>query len=605
MKGMVVSTWLETWKKLYGNDKVVHIMKDVGMDENKIFSPIEEVEDVKVYRMVDGIASKTGHTKEEILKEMGKRNIETFYNYYPNFFKREGVLSFLSAMNDVHRSLTKRIKGAKPPQINFDIADSNKAYVEYKSFRDMRYYFLGLLEGSSEFFGDKIKYKIIKDEKDEKGSTIKVFIEAEKPYAEISRFRFLSAMGLGLIKRFTFSGTFFVTAFTVIVALITGAFTDNNVILAVISALGAGISSFVYNFILKKSIDLSQKSVEDMKKNIFDKPYLVKGEKNLENNTKNLESLRKNMSGMFIDIVGDIEEIDIFTDKVAERASYMKSLSDNMGELVEQVAVSSVQISNDAENISNVVDSNVNSIQNIINKQNSMIDSLENAVKNITESSTMVEKSSEGIFNMSERFNTLVKGGDTLEEEAKKIMSVVDTVTSIAEQTNLLALNAAIEAARAGEAGKGFAVVADEIRKLAEESKNAAEQISRILGTISGGINNLTTNLGKEYSSMTEEADKLKKSSDINLDSTENIKYISSEIEGILKELKNEGDKLSGLTASVQNLLAISEEGSATAEEISASVKEFIDNIKEILGDLDRTNDFIKSFKKNFDNIKF
>jgi methyl-accepting chemotaxis protein len=104
---------------------------------------------------------------------------------------------------------------------------------------------------------------------------------------------------------------------------------------------------------------------------------------------------------------------------------------------------------------------------------------------------------------------------------------------------------------------------------------------------------------------MREEAVRLKESSNTNLTSSENIKIISTDIESILKELQSEGDKLTQLTSSVQNLLAISEEGSATAEEISASVKEFINNIKGILEDLDKTKNFIKSFKKNFESIKF
>ncbi|HNV05605.1 MAG TPA: heme NO-binding domain-containing protein [Petrotogaceae bacterium] len=605
MKGMVVGSWIETWKKLYGEKAVDSAMQRVGIEKDRVFTPLEDVPDADVYNMLEVFLKSSGKTRDEVLKETGKENIYQFYRYYPNFFKKTSLLSFMSAMNDVHASLTRRMKNARPPLLDFEIIGDNEATIKYSSFRDMRAYFLGLLEGSSKYFNDPIVYDIIEQSSDSKGSFIKIKVKASKPYARIKKMTFFSILSLGIFKSMLSSSAFHITILTFILSLVFNMLTDNTVISAALTALSAGLVLFMAGKYFEKGLLNIRQAMRSMREKDFEKPVLIKGEKELKEQSDELNSLRKDMTKMFIDVMGDVEEVDIFSSKVAQKARDMQNLADTMGELVSQVADSSVQITSDAESISNIVDSNVGSIRNIISQQGIMVKSLDEAVKKITGSSEKVEESSQDIFEMSKRFNELVRVGRVLEGDAQKIMGVVDTVTSIAEETNLLALNAAIEAARAGEAGKGFAVVAASIRKLAEGSKGAAEQIAQILSKISSGINKLTENMYNEFENMGVHAEKLKESSDNNQVASQNIRKISDDLERILKELDNEGEKLQGITSSVQSLLAISEEGSATAEEISASVRDFLKNIKGILDDLDKTNGFIKSFKDNFEKIKF
>jgi methyl-accepting chemotaxis protein len=602
MKGMIVETWMETWKNTYGEDYVNQLLTEIGIPKDKHFSPFEDLEDSKVFKLLDLMSKTTNKSKEELMKELGKKNIYTFKKYYPNFFRKKGLLSFLSTMNDVHKSLTRRIKGAKPPAIEFEIIDNNSAYITYRSFRDMRYYFLGLLEGSAEVFGEKIEYEIIDQGNTDQGSFLKIKLKSEKPYAKIKKARFFTAMSLSLMKMFFTSLTFYTI---IIVFLLSWLFTwilGNHWYTFLITGILSGAFILSMGNYFKRLFSSSSEGLQNLNNLEYDKPVLLKGEKMLEKHSLEIDNLRSNFNGIFIQLTGDIEEIETFTEKVGERAEEMKEISDSIGELVEQVAISSEQIAQDAESISNVVEVNVNTIQSIISREDQMVDSLENAVKRINDSSSKVEASSKEIENMSERFNNLVKESDKLEEDTKEILKVVDTVKGIADQTNLLALNAAIEASRAGEAGRGFAVVADEIRKLAEESKIAASQIDNILSRISSGIQLLTETVEKEFKAMREGANNLRISSLNNKESATNIKNISKEIHEILNELSSEGVKLEDLTKNTQNLLAISEEGSATAEEISSSVKTFVNNIKEILQNIKEVDRFISSLKESLSN---
>ncbi|WP_456383969.1 methyl-accepting chemotaxis protein [Persephonella sp.] len=126
-----------------------------------------------------------------------------------------------------------------------------------------------------------------------------------------------------------------------------------------------------------------------------------------------------------------------------------------------------------------------------------------------------------------------------LTDQSEKIKEVVNTIKAIADQTNLLALNAAIEAARAGEAGKGFAVVADEVRMLANKTKLATEEIGSIVETISGSMKSLAENL-EEKARRAEEVQKIMETSGVSIErireSIKTITDIASEISVLVEE---------------------------------------------------------------------
>ena len=152
--------------------------------------------------------------------------------------------------------------------------------------------------------------------------------------------------------------------------------------------------------------------------------------------------------------------------------------------------------------------------------------------------------------------NEMVNHSNSLSEKAGEMKSVIQSISGIAEQTNLLALNASIEAARAGEAGRGFAVVAEEVRKLAEESKNAATQI---FNSLQDFLDTVNKNIGK----TAEVAGEV-------FSSNEKIEGISLKISGILEEMEPLKNLCNEVIGSADALNGVSKDMTNKAESVAS-----------------------------------
>ena len=98
MKGTVVSTWMKTCKKLYGEKVVCDAMEASGWSRNRVFSPMEDVKDLEVNKVINRIADINNVTLKELWKSIGRDNIISFSENFPAFFKHENLYSFLSVL---------------------------------------------------------------------------------------------------------------------------------------------------------------------------------------------------------------------------------------------------------------------------------------------------------------------------------------------------------------------------------------------------------------------------------------------------------------------------------------------------------------------------
>jgi methyl-accepting chemotaxis protein len=191
-----------------------------------------------------------------------------------------------------------------------------------------------------------------------------------------------------------------------------------------------------------------------------------------------------------------------------------------------------------------------------------------------------------------------------LESLSNDIGHILNVITTIAEQTNLLALNAAIEAARAGEAGKGFAVVADEVRKLAEGSKNSATKITDLIKEIQVNTTDAVDYMNKGEHEVQSGIMLVNEAGEAFGRISSSVQQVTEQIQQVSHASKQLTSGTEIITSSIENLVNISNESFTAAQNVAASSQEQLASIEEIATSADNLSATATELQKLVSRLK-
>lgn len=267
-------------------------------------------------------------------------------------------------------------------------------------------------------------------------------------------------------------------------------------------------------------------------------------------------------------------EIAVATEEIANGASSLameaekgNGLTFEIGQQVKEVVQANEEMAHAAFEVEKVSGQGTEYMSELINKTNT------------TESM---------IRSMAEKVNKL-------RESTLSIRKILDMLNGITKQTNILSLNATIEAARAGVAGKGFMVVADEIRKLAEQSKQSIEVVGQITETIQKEMDETVKALSDAYPVFKEQIESVKEADLIFNQVRQQMGGLTERLTGVTQSVQHLEESQLTLNEAMSSVSAVSEESSATSEEVASlsneqlNVSDGLVKLSESLADLSRS----------------
>lgn len=261
--------------------------------------------------------------------------------------------------------------------------------------------------------------------------------------------------------------------------------------------------------------------------------------------------------------------------------------SANMFKTTESMRAGVQQQQSGIEQVATAMNEMSSTVQEVARNAGMAAESAHNANKEAQNGRNIVELTIKSINSLAGEIDNTSNVISTVREDSDSIGSILDVIRGIADQTNLLALNAAIEAARAGEQGRGFAVVADEVRTLASRTQQSTEEIHDMIEKLQSGIHNAVDAMEKSRAhtlETVEQASKTGESLRVITDAVATINDMNTQIASASEEQSSVTEEINRNVSEINRVSEISAESARQTLEASEGLNQLTDELNELVG---------------------
>jgi len=346
--------------------------------------------------------------------------------------------------------------------------------------------------------------------------------------------------------------------------------------------IGIGIAMFISR-IISKPVQLVSRAAEEVANgNLAVEKINVKNKDEIGELAASFNAMTTNLRDLIFQVSSTSEQVASSAEEMMASADQTNAATNQVATAIQEVASGAETQSKNTEESARAVGEMSIGIQRVAETTSTVAESAQDTSKQALVGHESLEKvinQMKSINQSTNETNAVIKD---LDKKSAEIGKIIEVITGIADQTNLLALNAAIEAARAGEHGKGFAVVADEVRKLAELSRQSAGQISGLVEVIQKDTHRVVGMMNKgtvEISTGTQLVEETGKTFNEILRS---IEHVSSEIQEVSAISEEMSASVQQVNASIEEVTRIARSSVASTGEIAAATEEQLASMDEV-----------------------